>query len=306
MTSPEHAFVVREDGPWTHRDISANGIRFHIAEAGRGPLVVLLHGFAQYWWSWRSQLDGLSREGFRVVAPDLRGYGDTDKPPRGYDAFTLAADVAGLIRALGERDAVLVGHGYGGVLALDAATISPEQVRGVVAIAAPHPARMARVRLPRGADRYGRLLAWAASPVWPERRLVASGGAMVERLVRSQSGPAWKGSRDFRRTMLRLRRAIQIQSAAHCACEHLRWVARSPWRADGHRHREALAGGTPGPVLHLLGEADRFTPMRALADAARYCTGPYQLRTVPGVGHYPAEEAPAAVNALVAEFAARS
>ena len=103
--------MLRDEGPWQHRDISANGIRFHIAEAGSGPLIVLMHGFGQYWRSWRYQLPGLARAGFRVVAPDLRGYGDSDKTPRGYDAFTLADDIAGLVRSLGERDAVLVGHG---------------------------------------------------------------------------------------------------------------------------------------------------------------------------------------------------
>src|SRR5207249_12097458 len=94
------------EGPWTHRDISANGIHLHVAELGSGPLVVLLHGFPEFWWAWRHQLVDLADAGWRAVAPDLRGYGASDKPPRGYDAMTLAADVAGLIRALGERDAV--------------------------------------------------------------------------------------------------------------------------------------------------------------------------------------------------------
>ena len=106
------------DGPWTHRDISANGIRLHVAEAGTGPLVVLLHGFPEFWWAWRDQLPAIAEAGFRVVAPDLRGYGASDKPPRGYDSLTLAADVAGLIRALGERDAIVVGHGWGGHVGL--------------------------------------------------------------------------------------------------------------------------------------------------------------------------------------------
>ena len=105
------------DGPWTHREVSAGGTRFHVAESGSGPLVLLLHGFPEFWWSWRHQLPALAAAGFRAVAPDLRGYGASDKPPRGYDVPTLAADVAGLVRALGEREAVVVGHDWGGLLA---------------------------------------------------------------------------------------------------------------------------------------------------------------------------------------------
>ena len=110
---PPDATSVLLPGPWTHRDISANGVRLHVAEAGTGPLVLLLHGYPQFWWTWRHQLTALADAGFHAVAPDLRGYGASDKPPRGYDLPTLAADIAALVRALGEQDAVLVGHDWG-------------------------------------------------------------------------------------------------------------------------------------------------------------------------------------------------
>ncbi|HUB54414.1 MAG TPA: alpha/beta fold hydrolase, partial [Mycobacterium sp.] len=110
--APPDPSITRIDGPWRHLDVHANGIRFHVVEATpteRGaastkilqsarPLVIMLHGFGSFWWSWRHQLRGLS--GARVVAVDLRGYGGSDKPPRGYDGWTLAGDTAGLIRAL--------------------------------------------------------------------------------------------------------------------------------------------------------------------------------------------------------------
>ena len=73
--------AVYVDGPWSHRAVSANGTRFHIAEHGDGPLVLMLHGFPEFWWTWRRQLDTLGRAGFRAVAADLRGYGGSDKPP---------------------------------------------------------------------------------------------------------------------------------------------------------------------------------------------------------------------------------
>lgn len=297
--------ALRDEGPWQHRDVSANGIRFHVAEAGSGPLVILLHGFAQYWRSWRYQLPGLAAAGFRVVAPDLRGYGDTDKAMRGYDALTLADDVAGLVRALGERDAVLVGQGYGGVTALGTAIMKPNQVRGVVAIGAPHPMHIARMRRP-ARDRYSRLLLWAALPYWPERHLVARNAALLERIVRAYSGPAWRASSDFRDTIQRMRSAIRIPGAAHGAVEQLRWAARSRFRADGHRHRDALDVPIDVPVLHVVGDADRFTPRESLSRARRHCSGWYAVSVVPGVGHYPAEEAPERVTSLIDELARRA
>ena len=103
MGIPVDESAVLIDGPWTHRFVSANGSRFHVVEAGTGPLVLFLHGFPEFWWAWHQQLPRLADAGFRAVAVDLRGYGASDKPPRGYDGYTMAADVAGLIRALGER-----------------------------------------------------------------------------------------------------------------------------------------------------------------------------------------------------------
>ena len=109
--------VVLPEGPWTHRQVAANGARFHVVEAGEGPLVLLLHGFPMFWWTWRRQLPALAEAGYRAVAMDLRGYGGSDKTPRGYDPFTLSGDVAGVVRSLGSATATLVGHGWGGLLA---------------------------------------------------------------------------------------------------------------------------------------------------------------------------------------------
>ncbi len=286
----------------SHRSISANGIRFHLAEAGTGPLVLLLHGFGGLWSNWRHQLSGLSAAGFHAVAADLRGAGETDKPPRGYDAFTLSADVAGMIRALGERDATLVGQGYGGVLAFNTAVMYPELIRSVVVISAPHPSRMARLRRPVRTDPYGRLMTFASLPISPDRRLATGGGAMLERIVRSHAGPAWAASADFADTVAGMRKSIVTPGAARGALEPLRWAARSPWRADGHRHREALQTPLVAPVLHLVGEGDRFTPVATLADTGKFCGGPYTMTVIPGVGHYPAEEAPELVNQAIVSF----
>jgi pimeloyl-ACP methyl ester carboxylesterase len=292
-------------GPVTFRTVSANGIRFRLAEAGTGPLVLLLHGFGGLWLSWRHQLAELAAAGFHVVAPDLRGAGETDKPPRGYDAFTMAADVAGLVRALGEREATLIGQGFGGVLAFNTAVLYPDQVTSLAAISAPHPARMAKMRRPVRSDPYGRLLTFAGLPLAPDRRLAAGSGAMLERLVRSHAGPAWTASVDFADTIAAMRAAIVMPGAARGALEPLRWVYRSPWRTDGHRHREALQSALSAPVLHLAGEGDRFTPLQSLRGTEDLCAGPYVRKVIPGVGHYPAEEAPELVTAALIDFAGR-
>ena len=137
MPLPEPDAAIRAPGPWTHRDVAANGARFHVAEAGEGPAVLLLHGFPTFWWTWRRQLVTLAEAGYRAIAMDLRGYAGSDHPPRGYDGFTLAADVSGVIRSLGERNAVVVGQGWGAFLAWSAAGLHPEAVRGIVPLSMP-------------------------------------------------------------------------------------------------------------------------------------------------------------------------
>ncbi len=97
-----------------HRFATVNGIRMHYVEEGEGPLVVLLHGYPFLWWLWRHQIRALSAAGYRAVAPDQRGYGQTEAPP-GVDAYDIThtvGDVVGLINALGEESAVVVGQGW--------------------------------------------------------------------------------------------------------------------------------------------------------------------------------------------------
>ena len=107
MSAPSHQFV------------ETNGIRMHYVEAGKGPLVVLCHGFPESWYSWRHQIAALAEAGFRVVAPDQRGYGQTDRPEAidAYSIFHLTGDIVGLVNALGERSAAIVGHDWGAPVA---------------------------------------------------------------------------------------------------------------------------------------------------------------------------------------------
>jgi epoxide hydrolase 4 len=126
--------------------IKANGLRFHFAEAGSGPLVLLLHGFPEFWYGWRRQMPALASSGHRVVAPDLRGYNKSDRPAnvRDYALPILVDDVIALIAALGESRASLVGHDWGGVIAWYAAMRSPDTIERLAILNAPHPAAFER------------------------------------------------------------------------------------------------------------------------------------------------------------------
>ncbi len=302
MRPPDPASV-RVPGPWRHREISANGIRLHVAEAGSGPLVLLLHGFPEFWWSWRHQLTALAAAGSRAVAVDLRGYGDSDKPPRGYDGWTLAGDVAGLIRALGEQRACLVGHDWGGLIAWTVAALHPRLVHSVAVLAAPHPLALRRALLrDRGQRRASRYVAGFQPPWLPERRLTADDGALVERFLRDWSGPGWPASAEFEEVARRNRSALAIPGAAHCAAEYYRWAARSSLRTDGLRFARAVDRRIDVPVLQLHGGLDPCLLERTARISQRWTGGEYRYHVLPGTGHFVQQEDPEQVSTLLTEF----
>ena len=111
-----------------YRMIETNGINMHIAEQGEGPLVILCHGFPELAYSWRHQIPALAEAGFHVVAPDQRGYGKTDRPEaiEDYHIFNLVGDIVGLVHALGEEKAVIIGHDWGAMVAYNSALLWPD------------------------------------------------------------------------------------------------------------------------------------------------------------------------------------
>jgi pimeloyl-ACP methyl ester carboxylesterase len=297
--------AVLVDGPWTHRDVSANGVRLHVAEAGTGPLVLLLHGFPEFWWSWRHQLVGLADAGFRVVAPDLRGYGASDKPPRGYDAVTLAADVAGLVRALGERDAMIVGHDWGGLLAWTVGTLHPRVVRRLAVLDAPHPLRLrsALVTDPRGQLRASRYAFGFQTPRLAESVLTRNDAAYVGGLFERWSGPAWRRTADYAEAVRRCRDAVLIPKTAHCALEYYRWMLRSVVRPDGLRYAKSLSEPVTAPTLQLHGSLDSALLPRTAQGSGRYVAAAYEWLLLDGVGHFPHQEAPERVTGELLRWA---
>ena len=126
--------------PITHRFIDTNGIRMHLAEAGSGPLVLFCHGWPESWYSWRHQLEAVAAAGFHAVAPDMRGYGQTDKP-EAIDQYTLlhlTADMVGVLDALKAKTAVIVGHDWGAPVAWHAALFRPDRFRAIAALSVPY------------------------------------------------------------------------------------------------------------------------------------------------------------------------
>lgn len=289
----------------------ANGIRFHIAEGGGDdavggsdrPLVVLLHGFGDFWWSWRHQLTGLTDAGYRAVAVDLRGYGDSDKPPRGYDGWTLAGDIAGLVRALGHTDATLVGHAEGGLVCWAAAVLHPRVVRSIALIASPHPVALKRAVLRDRRQRAAYLPNFLRYqlPRYGEHLLTRRDGFEVERLVRARVGERWAGTAEFVDTAQRMRSAIRISGAAHCALEYQRWAFRSQWRPDGRRFLAAMREPVRVPTLALHGESDDYILEPTVRGAARLAPDRRVVR-IPDAGHFAHQENPDAVTAELAKL----
>ena len=296
---------LRLPGPWAHRAVSANGIRLHVAELGDGPVVVLLHGFAEFWWTWHHQLKALADAGFRAVAVDLRGYGDSDKPPRGYDLWTLAGDVSGLIGALGEARAAVVGHGWGGLIGWTLAALHPRRVTRLVSIGSAHP-RALRSAMLRDLGGQGAATASYAVgfqvPRRPERSLRADGAARVERFLRAWSGPGWSATDDFATAAAHYRAAMGVPHVAHCSLEYHRWAARSQLRSDGRRFAAAVARVPEVPVLQIHGADDPCILPSTAAASARWAGPDHRLELLDGCGHFPHEEQPDAVMRLLAGF----
>jgi len=123
-----------------HRFVDTNGIKMHIAEQGEGPLVVLCHGWPESWYSWRHQIPALAAAGFHVVAPDQRGYGQTDKPEpiEAYNILQLTGDIVGLVNALGVETAIIAGHDWGAPVAWTSALLRPDIFRAVVLLSVPY------------------------------------------------------------------------------------------------------------------------------------------------------------------------
>jgi pimeloyl-ACP methyl ester carboxylesterase len=272
----------------THREVQAGDVRLHVAEAGSGPPVVLLHGWPQHWWCWRHLIEPLART-HRVLVPDLRGFGWSDAPPGDYAKDGLAADVLALLDAEGLDRVALVGHDWGGWIGFLLALEHPERVSRFVALDIAPP--WTRPALPRprhlALPVFGSYQVVVGAPVLGPLALT-SGPALVRTLIRRGSGPeaAWSDAElDVYADVLR----DGARARASSACYRTFLTRELPATLRrGDRSAELQV-----PTLLLLGEA---SPIQRLL---RPQPGPrMQVETVPGAGHFLPEEAPGRVLAL--------
>jgi pimeloyl-ACP methyl ester carboxylesterase len=312
-----------------HRTVETNGIRMHLAEQGAGPLVLLCHGFPELWYSWRHQLSALAEAGFHAVAPDMRGYGQTDAPQE-IDRYTLlhmVGDMLGLLDALSIAQAVIAGHDWGALVAWHAAQLRPDRFRAVIGLSVPFrargPARPTTV-MPRSDDavwyqlyfqepgvaeaeydrhvrpsfRIGRINVSGDAPLPPQPfGMVPLPGGLFARVPAVPPPlPAWLTEAD-----------VDFYTA-----EFTRTGFRGGlnWYRNIDRNWELLApfDGVPVgvPALYIAGDFDpvvKFPGMdRDIADLPKFAPRLRKVIMLPGCGHITQEERPREVNAAMIDF----
>ncbi len=309
----------------THRFVETNGIRMHIAEQGAGPLVLLLHGFPESWYSWRHQMRALADGGYRAVAPDMRGYGQTDRPSdvRDYTHLHFAGDVIGLLDALGEERAVVVGHDWGAPVAWNTALFRPDRVRGVVGLSVPYTPRgpVSMLTAMRTAIGEGFYMVFFQEPGVAEAELERDVRATMRRFLYTASGdapalsgaarddgsfldamidpatlPVWLTEADLDYYAAEFTRTGFTGGLNWYRTIDLSWELMAPWQ-------EAVV--TP-PALYIVGDRDlvfQFPGMDQLIPALPAFI-PNLTRTVvlPGCGHWTQQERPEEVNAALLKF----
>jgi pimeloyl-ACP methyl ester carboxylesterase len=314
-----------------HRFVESNGLRMHIAEAGTGPLVLLCHGFPEGWYSFRHQLEALSEAGFHAVAPDQRGYGETTQPEPvdAYTFFHLIGDLVGLLDALSESAAFLVGHDWGATVAWLAAMMRPDRFPAVVGLSVPFlprsPAPPTQV-LPQREDAVYYQLYFQTPGVEAElsrdpyltmRRLLflASGdaprpGALSEGLgfgMIPRSGflelapdpatlPAWLAQADIDHFGRQFERSGFRGALNWFRNMDRNWELLAPWSG----------AKVTVPALYVTGDQDlvlkRAGMAQFLENLARYVPGLRRKIVLPGCGHWTQQERPSEVNDALLSF----
>jgi pimeloyl-ACP methyl ester carboxylesterase len=273
-----------------HADLSE--VRLHYVEAGEGPLVVLLHGFPEFWYGWRMQIPALAAAGFRVVAPDMRGYNLSSKPTgvAAYSSAHLAGDVRDLVAERGVSRAHLVGHDWGGAVAWATATLHPEVVDRLAVLNVPHPRRLMQALRTRVQLRRSWYMFAFQLPVLPER-LVSSG--------------RWKWLRagfehDARPGAYTL---ADIELYTHAWAQPDALTAAINYYRAAFRH-PPVGRSRPiqAPTLVIWGERDRYLGSELAEPDRRDVPNLRSVARLPNGSHWVAADEPDRVNELLVEF----
>lgn len=278
-----------------HREAIVNGLRFHYVEAGTGPVVLLLHGFPDFWYSWRLQIPILAAAGFHAVAPDLRGYNQSAKPSgiAQYRLDLLAEDVVVILHMMRSPRAILVGHDWGGVIAWTVARDYPDVVERLIILNAPHPAALRRELRTLSQLRKSWYAFLFQLPWLPEAAIRAWDYVLLERILRES--PARKGTFTAD-DLAAYKAALSEPGALTAAINYYRAAARSFWRDARWLDRPIMR-----PTLIIWGDQDRYLGPGLLRGLDRWVPD-LRVARLPDAGHWVHLEASEQVNALIMRF----
>jgi epoxide hydrolase 4 len=282
------------------REVAANGLTFDVAEAGEGDhLALCLHGFPELNYSWRFQMPALAAMGYRVWAPNQRGYGASSRPPavEDYRADAIVADAAALFDASGAKRLTLVAHDWGGAIAWMFAINRVRPIERLVVMNLPHPVCFARALKQGPQRRRSWYMAFFQLPWVPERILLANDAAAIRRMFR---GMAIDKARFPDDVLDVYARAAQRPGAMTAMVNWYRAAAR-------HRAAMTLSNGArvEVPTLIVWGEADTALGLETLDGTERFVPD-LTIRRLPGVSHWVQQEAPEAVNAILEDWLPRA
>jgi len=278
---------------WQHQYIVTNGIRLHFVTQGEGPLIVLLHGFPEFWYSWRYQIPFLAEHGYTVVAPDLRGYNQTDKPRKGYDIPTLLRDIEGLVRGLGQQKACIVGHDWGGVLAWSFAMNFPAMTESLIVMNAPHPAAMMREMCTLKQLRKSWYVFAFQIPWLPEYMLGRNNANEIGRMLR---GAALQKSAFPHDVTAKYQEAMSKPGAIKAAISYYRQLF---WRLP--LSFKSYAVQIKAPTLLIWGVQDIALGIELTTGLERWVND-IQIKRIPDSGHWVQQEQPEKVNQYMLDF----
>jgi pimeloyl-ACP methyl ester carboxylesterase len=312
------------------RMVETNGINLRVAEAGSGPLVVLAHGWPESWYSWRHQIPAIAAAGYHVVAPDMRGYGKSDKPAavEDYDITHLSGDIVGLVDAMGEEKAILIGHDWGAVVAWNTVLLHPDRFSAMMAMSVPNGGRGAAAPLagmkatfgenfyyilyhqepgvaekeydsdPRGI--LSRLYASTDTPRDPPTITdpKRSAGGWIPRLGAPKALPAWLTQQDLDYFVSEFTEAGFRGGVNYYRNFDRNWETTPQLTGARIKIPVAFIAGTDDIVIRGAKEDALRTQMSRVADDLR------AVKLVPGAGHWVQQEKPQDVNAFILDFLA--